>query len=353
MEEPIIIVGAGIAGLSIALRLEEENIPFQLIDSGENHSSKIAAGIINPIVFRRMALSWRVESFLPEAILFYQNLEKRLKINIFNKIPIRRLFSHEQDKTLWEQKQNDPFYEEILKTFSPKDQNFKIGNNTFGTGLVKKAFWIKTGILIDSLQNYFLEKNQLTKEKFDYSQIDLKERKYRDKNFSKIIFCEGYQGIYNPYFSYLPLEATKGQLLKISSHEIPENESLNRKCFVLPIGNKEFKIGSTYEWKSPNTEVSEEAKIQLQENLAHLITAGYEITEQIAGIRPTVLDRRPLVGQHPNHSDLFIYNGLGAKGYLISPLLSKEFISHLKGNASLDPEIDIKRYSKNYPKIIQ
>lgn len=344
MKDPILIVGAGIAGLSIALRLQEKNIPFLLIDSGENHSSKVAAGIINPIVFRRMALSWMVETFLPEAINFYKELEKLLEIEFFHEIPIRRLFSHEQDKTSWEQKQNDPFYTEILKPLDQDDTNYEIGNNTFGTGLVKKAFWINTEVFLDSLQDYFSRKGLLLKEKFDYQEIKLGDNTYKDKKFNKIIFCEGYQGIYNPYFSYLPLQATKGQLLTVNSNEIPENESLNRKCFVLPIGNKEFKVGSTYEWNAPNVEISEEAKEQLQQNLAHLISAEYKITKQQAGIRPTVLDRRPLLGKHTKHQELFIYNGLGAKGYLISPALSMTFVNYLLGEVELDAEVDIKRY---------
>ncbi len=64
----ILIVGAGLAGTSLAQRLLEKQQQVTLIDSGQNNSTAIAAGIINPMDFRRMNKSWRVDDFLKEAI---------------------------------------------------------------------------------------------------------------------------------------------------------------------------------------------------------------------------------------------------------------------------------------------
>ena len=76
----ILIVGAGIAGTSLAQQLLEKKQQVTLIDSGQNNSTAIAAGIINPIVFRRMNKSWRVDDFLQEAIAYYKNLEDNFAI---------------------------------------------------------------------------------------------------------------------------------------------------------------------------------------------------------------------------------------------------------------------------------
>ncbi len=69
-----LVVGAGIAGICVARRLFEKNIPFKVIDLGQNDSSRVAAGVINPLVFRRTTLSWRVEEFIPALVPFYQQL---------------------------------------------------------------------------------------------------------------------------------------------------------------------------------------------------------------------------------------------------------------------------------------
>ena len=78
----ILIVGAGLAGTSLAQRLLEKQQQVTLIDSGQNNSTAIAAGIINPMVFRRMNKSWRVDDFLKEAIAYYKNLEDDLNIKL-------------------------------------------------------------------------------------------------------------------------------------------------------------------------------------------------------------------------------------------------------------------------------
>ncbi|MES2587971.1 MAG: FAD-dependent oxidoreductase [Bacteroidota bacterium] len=346
MKNKTLIVGAGISGLSVAIRLEEEHIPYKIIDKGENFSSKVAAGIINPVVFRRMALSWRIHDLLPEAIDFYQNLEKEFDDVFLNKIPIRRGFAHEQEKDLWLKKETETEYVDLIKTLDEEDLSYSKLNNLCGTGLVKKSFWISTVKLIDKIQEKLIKEQKLVQEAFLYTDFDETKLTYKGEEFAKIIFCEGFHGIYNPYFSYLPLQATKGELLTVQSDGIPEDESLNRKCFVLPIGNHLFKVGSTYKWDSPDTDLTEQAKDELCSHLENLVSSNYEVVNHEAGIRPTVLDRRPLLGEHPTHKNVFIYNGLGAKGYLITPLLSKEFVSYLLGKAELDKEVDIKRYEK-------
>jgi len=121
-------------------------------------------------------------------------------------------------------------------------------------------------------------------------------------------------------------------------------ESLTDPYLYLPVGNKTFKVGATYKWDSPNVELTEEARVELEGHVQNLIRSEFSVLNHEAGVRPTVLDRRPLVGQHPNFSNLYIYNGLGAKGYLITPKLSEEFIDYLFEKATLDKEIDIKRY---------
>lgn len=346
MTQPIIIVGAGIAGLSIAKRLEEENISYLIIDSGENHSSKIAAGIINPVVFRRMALSWRIHDFLPVAKDFYRQLEKEFTANFFYQIPIRRAFAHQQEVDLWEKKLSDSTYDNFLKPITDEDLNNQTISHSCGTGIVKESYWIDTKLLLEKWQAKLIQEGKLLQEKFDYTKIDLGNCLYKDIAFDKLVFCEGYHGLENPYFNYLPLQATKGELLTVKNDFLPENESYNYKCFVLPTGNKTFKVGATYTWNSPNIDLTEAAKTELETHFKNLISSPYSILKHEAGVRPTVLDRRPLLGVHPQHKNLYIYNGLGAKGYLITPKLSQELVSFIQGKEELDKEVDIKRYEK-------
>ncbi len=114
----------------------------------------------------------------------------------------------------------------------------------------------------------------------------------------------------------------------------------------MPSSNGEYKVGSTYEWNQPNVEIDDEAKELLRSNLASLISEPFEIIDQIAGIRPTVKDRRPIMGEHPDHSGLYIFNGLGAKGYLMAPLLGQELADFILTGAELDKEVRLTRFKK-------
>ena len=62
------------------------------------------------------------------------------------------------------------------------------------------------------------------------------------------------------------------------------------------------------------------------------------------GIRPTVADRRPLVGQHETHKNLYVMNGLGSRGVLIAPSIAKDLIAHIEDDITLPKEIDINRF---------
>jgi glycine/D-amino acid oxidase-like deaminating enzyme len=148
----------------------------------------------------------------------------------------------------------------------------------------------------------------------------------------------------NPWFSFLPINPTKGEVLTVRSEKLPENESLNRKCFNLPQGEKQFKIGSTIDWNNTSLATTEEGKAEILNNLSTIIDEEVEVLGHQAGIRPGSKDRRPFIGTHPEFPNYHVFNGLGSKGYMLCPLLSKEFADWLLDGKELDSEVRIERY---------
>ena len=80
------------------------------------------------------------------------------------------------------------------------------------------------------------------------------------------------------------------------------------------------------------------------EKVKKIINCDFEIVHQVAGIRPTTKDRRPLVGAHPENKNLFVLNGLGTRGVMMSPFVAEELFNHIELGIDLDREIDIKRF---------
>ena len=79
-EVDYIIVGQGIAGSALAFSLMQQNQKVLVVDEEKEFtSSKIAAGLCNPVVFKRLTKSWMVEDVLPYAKEFYRHQEKLLK----------------------------------------------------------------------------------------------------------------------------------------------------------------------------------------------------------------------------------------------------------------------------------
>lgn len=341
-DRKFIIVGGGLAGVSVAIQLIRTGAKVTLFDKAENYSSAIAAGIINPIVFRRMTKSWRVDEFLPYLKSFYGELENETNSTFFHELPMRRLFSSIQERDFWTEKQQKEAFQPYLNTVNEDDMNYSNSKNDFGSGRVGDAHYVDVKAFIKSGKTWISKHSQIIQEEFDYSQLT--ENHYKTIPFDDVIFCEGFENKKNPWFGELPLDQTKGQTLTIQSKELPTNVSLNRKCFVLPLNGDQFKIGSTYEWHNPTTHITTEAKAEILNHLSYITNENVAVLSQEAGVRPTTRDRRPLIGTHPNFLNYHIFNGLGAKGYMICPLLSLEFVRYLAKELSLDKEVDVKRY---------
>ena len=346
IKKHFLIVGGGVGGLFVAKKLSDDGHAFTLIDNAKNKSSSIAAGLINPLVFRRMNLSWRVDEFLPKVIEEYTAIEQETRTSFFHPLIIRRLFSSEQERQFWIDKHKLPDFSPYMYPTTDQDNAYAKAKNDYGTGRVKQAFYVDTSMFIAKTKEWLATKGEVIQEHLNYDDIDPVRTLYRGKSYSGIIFCEGVHVRENPWFNFLPVHSTKGEVLTISSEELPENESINRKCFVLPLGEKSFKVGSTYVWNTYDSLVTEEGRTQLQENLKYITDSSYEIINQQAGMRPTTVDRRPFIGKHPEFDKLFVLNGLGAKGYLLAPLLSAELCSWLDGKGELNPEVVLDRLIK-------
>jgi len=161
------------------------------------------------------------------------------------------------------------------------------------------------------------------------------------------VFCEGYKFYQNPFFNYIPLSPTKGEILIIKTKDLP-NCILSQGCFVMPIGDDKYVLGATYDRDNINQETTTTGREQLIEKLKNIGDFNFEIIEQRAGVRPTTHDRRPIIGPHPRYSNVFIFNGLGSKGVMLAPYFADELIQHITNGVELNNEVRVSRYSKKH-----
>ena len=344
----VLIIGGGLSGICLGHTFLNKGVEFKILDAGVNHSSKIAAGMINPMVFRKMVKTWKGDELIPFLNEFYPSIEKKIGIQFFFPRKIRRVFSTKDEVENWDKRIQDEEYKDYVHSYEDSNPTPEYAINEFGSGWVKSPGYIDAKIFVSENQRFFIELDKLITESFDFEKFDPVKKTYKGEEYTHFIFSEGYKAIKNPYFNYLPFVLTKGEVISIHNDELRRDEILNRKCFLLPAQDGTFKLGSTFEWNTTDTTPTENAKEQLLTQYNKLTTTKGTILNQEAGIRPTVADRRPLIGVHPEIENIYIFNGMGTKGYMLAPYFADELYHHLMDNAPLNEEVDIKRFYKKH-----
>lgn len=342
----VIIVGQGIAGSVMALVFIKAGYSVCVIDkSNLSSSSKVAAGIWNPVVFKRLTKSWLANDLVPELISFYEWAEVLLKKSFVYKRPIIKAFGEEQEELFWKKKaqSDNEFLEPNIHRQLQLDENSVIKNYS----KVLQAGYINLSVFLEETKNYLKTHHTLLEEVIDYKQLVHLDNSVTYKHISaqRIIFCEGHLVSENPLFNYIPLKPAKGEILTISSNHFLWQESIiNKGFFILPLGNNTYKVGATYQWQDFNDLPTEERKQELCKKLEAVISTPYTILKHEAGVRPSVVDRRPVIGTHPLHKNYFIFNGLGTKGVMLAPYFAKQLIAFIENKTELNTEVDVKRF---------
>lgn len=151
----------------------------------------------------------------------------------------------------------------------------------------------------------------------------------------------------NPFFKEIPVIPNKGHHLKVKlSRPLSHQHTLKKKHFLFPLKDDLYYYGGTYDPNERENEIDDFKEVELIEGLEAFYPHDFETVEINYGFRPTVKDRRPILGNHPDHSNFYIFNGLGARGILNGCYFSQELFQHIENGKDLMSEVDIKRFIK-------
>lgn len=350
------IIGQGIAGSVLAVNLiQREKKVLVIDDDHQTSASVVAAGLVNPVALKRMVPSWRVNELLPSAIQFYREAEKLFNSDTFyHEREILKPFSNKDEVEQWRANASKPVGEylsqELIPSFHPEYYY-----NPFGCGVIRQGASLSTVPFLLSSRDFLKANNALLVDRFSFDGLKVSDSNvtYRNYSASRIIFCEGFRAIYNPYFSWLPFRLTKGELLEVTIPGLETEKVVNKGVFILKKDASSYRVGATYQWNNLDAAPSAEARQELCSKLEKIMHHPYEVKDHLAGIRPTVKDHRPFIGKNPDHPSVYIFNGLGSKGVMMAPYFAAHFADHLENNILLDPEVDIARHYDEYRKAEQ
>ena len=320
--------------------MEASKYNYKIFDAPNLASaSQVAAGFINPVTGKWMTESWKIDTLMPKAKAFYQDIEQQLGIRIYHDLPIRRYFINEADPIRARRRIKNPRYANYFKPILEKEAESIGIIDEFGSIPIRQGSWVNVPCLIEHLKNFFKSHDRLVEEAFDANQLepDGSHWNYQGIRAKNIVFCQGSHTHNNPFFKDLPIIPIKGDVLDISLKDIELKPGLYyKKRWLHSLENEDrrllYRLGASYDVGNSNTEPSSYAKEELIKTLKAMLGPSLQFTIQAhrSGIRPTTKDAKPLLIRHPVHSSLYAINGLGSKGSAMAPYLSELFMDQIK-----------------------
>lgn len=339
-----LIVGGGYAGTFLAHHLLQSQSSFLLITDDNKGASQVSAGMVNPAVLKKFTSFWLAQEQIDLLNEVCQEIESYTGENYLIPESVHRIFHDENEQKLWLKKSKN---EDLRHFLNPDFKSFPTILNPHKTGEVMQSCRLDVQRFFNGIHSFFKYNGFLATEKFDYKQIDLAKKTYKDIRFEKIIFCEGMGVKQNPFFADIEVNPNKGHHLNVRlSKPLDFKATVKKKHFLFPLDENQYYYGGTYDRDQTDEGIDDKAVEQLKAGLREFYPYDFEVTEVHYGFRPTVKDRRPIIGKHQEFDFMFVFNGLGARGVLNGCYFGKELSNHLLYGKDLPEEVRIERFYK-------
>ncbi len=348
MQPDFIIVGQGIAGSLLYYKLSKAGASCVVIDDNNpNSSSRVAAGLINPVTGRRLVKSWMIDELLPALKKIYGEIEKDFKIQILHET---ELTWHLPATDIVEafDKRLSTQTEFLAEANTPQSQPFF--HFPFKAGNINPCFIVDVHLLLSTIRKKLEQAENLLNEKFDHQWLSVINTgvRYKDLQASKIIFCEGSGAINNPLFRKLPYSLNKGEALIVSVKDLPADRIYKFKQTLVPLPGKEnlWWYGSNYTWHYDDERPTSKYRSASEKELQSWLKIPFSIVDHKAAVRYATVERRPFVGFHPNYPSIGIFNGWGTKGCSLVPYFAEQLADFMLNSSPINPEADVKRFGR-------
>jgi glycine/D-amino acid oxidase-like deaminating enzyme len=341
-----LILGQGIAGTLLAWTLLDRGWALAVLDDGHaSSSSRVAAGLINPVTGRRFAKTPDVDQLLPAS---YGSLESRLGEPLLHWAPMLRLFRSESESATVERRRLDSAYAPYLgERLAPGRAGAGI-RDPLGSLVQQRTGYLSTTSLMDRTAERLREAGRLHLARIEADDFRVTHGfvECGALRAARVFFCQGYRAMDDPLWSWLPFQPAKGEILSLESGTPTPDYILNAGRWLLPLDGRRFRLGATYDWGHLDQEPTEHGRETLLHDLPGLIDlGGARVLEHRAGVRPGTLDNAPFIGVHPSHPRLWIFNGFGSKGSLQVPGYAQALAQHLENGRDLPTRVSIERYA--------
>ena len=350
MNHKTLIIGGGLAGTTLAWTLYQKKIEFLLVDSSSYFikASDVATGIYNPVTGKRLVKTWLADDIFPYLLDFYTKIELITASKFVNHQKILKPFDSIHDQNNWFGNSAEKKYDEYLEIITHQLETISDIDTSFGGLLINHGGIVDLKKYIEASHYYFSKLNLICNQKVSYDQISISESEivFEGNTFNQVIFAEGYMAQFNPFFKDIPFTSCKGETITIEfEKDLKFPYLIKKSAFLLPTANpKVFRVGSTYNWDDFSFETTENSRLDLEQKVKKMIDIPFKIIDQQAAIRPTVKDRKPILGKHPKYTNVAIFNGMGTKGISLAPYFANQLVENLYDGKEMMKEVSILRF---------
>jgi glycine/D-amino acid oxidase-like deaminating enzyme len=311
---PWTIVGQGLAGTCLAWHFRRRGIPFRIVDREQGGSSRVAAGLVNPVTGKNFEPTPHVAELLPEALAFYQELETLLDERFWHPLPILRLATDEKEWSKMLAKRTRPDVARWL------DGGPRVADGWCGALRLTGGGRLDTRRFLDASRAFFLKHDIYRKSEVSH-----------DSPPAQTIWCDGAAGLV--IGRHGPHRCAKGEILTLLAPHWPQDHIRIGGGWLVPLGDGCFKAGATYEWDQLD-ESPTPAGLEKVRAIARRLGGDdrFEVTAHEAGIRPIIRRSEPQAG--PLDGGNWMFNGLGSKGSLTAPAMARRLAERIIGRSA-------------------
>ena len=352
------VLGAGIAGLSIAGELLSKGLSVCLLDTGDiaSGASGTPLGMVNPATGRYGNLVWNAESCLTSTAADLDHVQKQTPVQFYKKTGILRPAQDKKMASRMKENAHPDNWPEGWCEWLEKDEIHSINPDL---NCVDGGMWLPKGLTVN-VELYLRTKADLLEKEglklftnADYS-IDYDQSPFSISTADKKLHAEhlicaaGSETKTLKPWNSLPLNQIKGQLAVFESPKAGDFDySISALGYIASISKTRFIAGSTYEHHFEHTEPDKDGFEYLIQRLGKVYPVLFKdavLVDQWAGVRASTPNRKPIIGTHPKLKKVHVFTGLGSKGLMYGNYLSSLLADHILNGGLLPEQMSIARF---------
>ena len=358
------VFGAGIAGTAIVNELRKQGQSVLMVDPNVSEEAPGPPGaLVNPATGRRAKLTWQAKKCydaLREQIKDICAVTGRKDL-IAETGVIRPAISEDLAENFKDAFTKYDWPEGWIEWLEEKDirgMNPHVAENHGG-------IHVKSGytVFVDNYQNAYRTYLRLKGVECKYEAAHYKQDPKNNQfiiqfesgeqlTAGKVIMAIGYKIRENADWDFLPLNFVKGQIVHFEAEKPLEWEhAISARGYSIRRGERELTVGSTYEHNFENLDTNEKSYDQILKKLDLMLpklTGKVKKLAQMAGVRVTTQNRLPVIGEHPEISDMFVYTGMNSKGFLFSHYVGELLADYILNGTDIPAELTVERFRNKH-----